>query len=192
MKSKWFLVVTVIFAVVILIEGYFIYDLNKQKKAEKSIVQLQDPADTLLPKPFKDFDKWNSLKEIQKIQRNMNKMFRDFNSNFQIDTSFSKIFQEFSLSPAVDIINGSNKYIVKVNLPGIENDKINVNVKDGILTIKTKEIEKETDKNSNFIERERFMGNFERSILLPKDVIVSKMKTEYKNGVLTITFPKKK
>ncbi|GBD91866.1 18 kDa heat shock protein [bacterium BMS3Abin04] len=192
MKSKWFLVVTVIFAVVILIEGYFIYDLNKQKKAEKSIVQLQDPADTLLPKPFKDFDKWNSLKEIQKIQRNMNKMFRDFNSNFQIDTSFSKIFQEFSLSPAVDIINGSNKYIVKVNLPGIENDKINVNVKDGILTIKTKEVEKETDKNSNFIERERFMGNFERSILLPKDVIVSKMKTEYKNGVLTITFPKKK
>ncbi len=192
MKSKWFLVVTVIFAVVILIEGYFIYDLNKQKKAEESIVQLQDPADTLLPKPFKDFDKWNSLKEIQKIQRNMNKMFRDFNSNFQIDTSFSKIFQEFSLSPAVDIINGSNKYIVKVNLPGIENDKINVNVKDGILTIKTKEIEKETDKNSNFIERERFMGNFERSILLPKDVIVSKMKTEYKNGVLTITFPKKK
>ena len=192
MKSKWFLVVTVIFAVVILIEGYFIYDLNKQKKAEKSIVQLQDPADTLLPKPFKDFDKWNSLKEIQKIQRNMNKMFRDFNSNFQIDTSFSKIFQEFSLSPAVDIINGSNKYIIKVNLPGIENDKINVNVKDGILTIKTKEIEKETDKNSNFIERERFMGNFERSILLPKDVIVSKMKTEYKNGVLTITFPKKK
>ena len=192
MKSKWFLVVTVIFAVVILIEGYFIYDLNKQKKAEESIVQLQDPADTLLPKPFKDFDKWNSLKEIQKIQRNMNKMFRDFNSNFQIDTSFSKIFQEFSLSPAVDIINGSNKYIVKVNLPGIENDKINVNVKDGILTIKTKEVEKETDKNSNFIERERFMGNFERSILLPKDVIVSKMKTEYKNGVLTITFPKKK
>jgi len=192
MKSKWFLIITVMFAVVILIEGYFIYDLSKQKKAEENIVQLQDPVDTLMPKPFKKFGTWDTFKEMQKIQRNMNKMFRNFNSNFQIDTSFNKLFQEFSLSPAVDIINGSNKYIVKVNLPGIENDKINVNVKNSILTIETKVVQKESDKKSNFIERERFMGNFKRSILLPKDVIIGKMKTEYKNGVLTITFPKKK
>jgi len=192
MKSKWFLAVTVIFAVVILVEGYFIYDLSKQKKAEENIVQLQDPVDTLMSKPFKKFGTWNTFKEMQKIQRNMNKMFRNFNSNFQIDTSFNKLSQEFSLSPAVDIINGSNKYIVKVNLPGIENDKIDVNVKDGILTIGTKVSEKEADKNSNFIERERFMGNFKRSILLPKGVIANRMKTEYKNGVLTITFLKKK
>lgn len=192
MKSKWFLVVTAIFAVVVLVEGYFIYDLSKRKNTEESIVQLQDPDDSLNHKHFKNFDMWNSFKEMQKIQQNMNKMFRNFNSNFQIDTSFDKLFQDFTLSPSIDIINGSEKYIVKVNLPGIENDKINVNVKNGILTIETKAAETEADKNSNFIERERFMGNFKRSILLPKDVVVSKMKTFYKNGVLTITFPKKK
>jgi len=192
MKSKWFLVVTAIFAVIILVEGYFIYDLSKRKNTEESIVQLQDPDDSLNPKHFKNFDMWNSFKEMQKIQQNMNKMFRNFNSNLQIDTSFDKLFQDFTLSPSIDIINGSEKYIVRVNLPGIENDKINVNVKNGILTIETKAAETKADKNSNFIERERFMGNFKRSILLPKDVVVSKMKTFYKNGVLTITFPKKK
>ncbi len=191
MKSKWFVVVTVIFAVIVLVEGYFIYDLSKQKKSEPHISYLQETGDTLMNNPFKKFDDWNSFEDIQKFQRNMDNLLRNFNSTFQADANFEKLFQDLTIPPAIDIINSKDKYIVKVNLPGVEDNKINVNVKDGVLTVETKVTNEKSDKDSKFIERERFMGNFKRSIVLPKDVIVSKMKTFYKNGVLTITFPKK-
>jgi len=81
-----------------------------------------------------------------------------------------------------------------VNLPGIDESTLKVNVEDHTLNISVK-TEKTTEEsngdNDNYSRKERFVGEFNRIMSLPGEVDAAKMKTDYKNGVLTITLPQK-
>ena len=58
------------------------------------------------------------------------------------------------------------------------------------ISIKTESLREQTDNNNMYQRRERFSGEFQRSLTLPGDVDKDTIKTEYNNGVLTITLPK--
>ena len=60
------------------------------------------------------------------------------------------------------------------------------------ISIKTEHAENQTDKkNGQYRFRERFMGEFHRALTLPGPADAAKMETEYRNGILIITIPKK-
>jgi len=97
-----------------------------------------------------------------------------------------------SFSPAIDLEDTDEAYIVRSDLPGLEKDKINLTVANNVLTIEgMRQTSKETaDQNKGFYAQERSYGSFARSLPLPGPVDESKISAEYKNGVLTITLPK--
>jgi HSP20 family protein len=100
--------------------------------------------------------------------------------------------REFSLTnvPAADIAAKDGHYEVAVELPGIDESNVSVNVSDDVLTIKgEKKEEKEETKKDYFLSERRF-GSFERSFRIPHGVDQGKIEAIFKKGVLTVTLPK--
>lgn len=94
-------------------------------------------------------------------------------------------------SPAVDILETEDAVTLKADLPDVKTEDIDVRVENGTLTLKgSRKFEK--DENVKGYHRiERSYGEFVRSFAVPPTVETDKVGAEYKNGVLTITLPKK-
>ncbi len=99
-------------------------------------------------------------------------------------------FEDTPWSFNVDLEETDKAYIVKADLPGMDEKDIKVELNDNILTISGSRTENREEKNKNYHRIERFSGSFCRSIELPREVDANKAKAEYKKGVLTIELPK--
>jgi HSP20 family protein len=91
----------------------------------------------------------------------------------------------------IDLEETDKSYVVKADLPGLNEKDIKVELNDNILTISGTREEKREEKNKNYHRIERFSGSFCRSIEIPREVDADKATASYKNGVLTIELPKK-
>ena len=93
-------------------------------------------------------------------------------------------------SPAVDVVETENSLVLKADLPDVDLKDIDVQVENLTLTLKGhRHFEKESGKGYHRIERS--YGSFVRSFTVPSTVDTEKVAADYKNGVLTITLPKK-
>jgi HSP20 family protein len=92
--------------------------------------------------------------------------------------------------PPADVVERDKEYLVKVDLPDVHKDDVQVLFDDGVLTIKgERKIEKEV-KGEKVHRTERYFGMFERSFALPEDVEVKGIRAESKDGVLIVTLPR--
>ncbi len=116
-------------------------------------------------------------------------IFADFFDSF-FTTDLSPANEK--LSPAVDIEEDKDKYIVKADIPGMKQEDIKVEIDDGVLKIsgERKYEKKEEDKDKKYHYYERSYGAFERRFVLPSDTDVDKIDAKYENGVLEIQIPK--
>ena len=76
-------------------------------------------------------------------------------------------------------------------LPGLDEKNIEVNVANGVLTVKGQKEEEKVEKKEDFHLRERRFGSFARSVRIPDAVDADKIEANFKNGVLKVTLPKK-
>ncbi|MCY4579854.1 MAG: Hsp20/alpha crystallin family protein, partial [Chloroflexi bacterium] len=77
--------------------------------------------------------------------------------------------------------------VLRATIPGVAPEDIDVTVEDGVLTINA---ETPNDSDASFIIRERRAGKLYRALRLPNTLDVGKAESDYRNGVLTLTFPK--
>jgi len=136
---------------------------------------------------------WNPYEEIQRMQRDMDRMFNDAFNRFNNSPDFQPLFRESFTTPEMDLQEDNDKYTVIVNLPGSDKDNISVNLNGQILKVQGEQkLEKQNkDRQGNIIFQERRSGAFQRSITLPGPVKQAGMKTRVDNGVLTVIIPKK-
>lgn len=94
-------------------------------------------------------------------------------------------------TPAVDVIERDTEYRVKADLPGIKKDDIHVDLQDDTLTIsaETKE-EYEKKEGEVLLRQERHYGKFVRCLRLAHHIDDSKVKANFKDGVLELVLPK--
>lgn len=94
-------------------------------------------------------------------------------------------------APRMDMKETENAFEVKLTMPGIDKDNLDISVTDGVLTVKgeTKEDE-EKEENGKWLVREHKHVAYYRSVRLPSEVQAEKAEAEYKNGVLLLTLPK--
>jgi HSP20 family protein len=154
-------------------------------------------ADSNITKnPLDPFANDPIFQEFQKLQEDMDRVLESFHkrffSNIEIPTIGNFNTGAFSMSVKTDVIDKGDKYVIKANLPGVDKKSIKVEVKDNILSIKAEtKKEKEEKKGDKLIRQERFIGSFYRAMSLPDDADSDHLKTDYKDGVLTIIIPKK-
>ena len=92
--------------------------------------------------------------------------------------------------PAVDIIEDEKEYLIKVELPEVQKDGVQVTVEGGTLTISGERKGEKEEKNRKFHRMERYYGRFERSFSIPDDAEASKVNAEFKDGVLRVHLAK--
>jgi HSP20 family protein len=94
-------------------------------------------------------------------------------------------------SPAVDIYETENELVLKADVPDVDPKDIDVRVENQTLTI-SGERKFELDQSSKGFHRiERSYGNFVRSFAVPNTFDTEKIGADFKNGVLTVSLPKK-
>ena len=94
-------------------------------------------------------------------------------------------------TPAVDILENEQSLVLKADIPGMTENEIGISIENGTLTLKgERKFEKQEDK-AGYHRIERSYGTFARSFLLPDSVDAEHVAADYKNGLLTVTIPKK-
>ena len=98
-----------------------------------------------------------------------------------------------SRTPLVDMIDKGDRYFLRLELPGIEKDKIHLTTTDDSIEISAEQSEEKTDedKSHNYIYNERSYRSFYRSIPIPEEILSSKVTAKMQNGILQIEIPKK-
>jgi HSP20 family protein len=93
-------------------------------------------------------------------------------------------------TPATDIHESKDDFQLKVELPGISKEDVNVEFENGILTINGERKEEKDVKEDNVHRVERCYGTFSRSFRLPKNVNDKKISANMKDGILELKVPK--
>jgi HSP20 family protein len=130
------------------------------------------------------FDKWNPARDLHRFRRELD----DFLEKFGVEGNVFKDWQH-STHPACETYVEGDKFIVRVDLPGIDPANIDVKVLGGVLTIKASRKEKSDMSKQDYLRREIRYGSFERSISLPEGIKAEDLKASYRNGVLELTAP---
>lgn len=93
-------------------------------------------------------------------------------------------------TPALDLYEDKDNVFVRVELPGMRKEEIDLSLHDGSLSISGERRGEDVFKNAEVYRAERFFGRFQRTVSLPTPVAVDKVKAQYKDGILTVTLPK--
>ena len=129
--------------------------------------------------------KWTPKRNMMSLFDEVENMVHQaFNHSVENDGS------SLSYRPLMNVSETESDYLVMMDLPGVEKKDVEVNVKDGILTISGERKIVNQDSGNNRIRCESAHGTFSRSFELASDIVEDKIKANFKDGVLNITIPK--
>ena len=130
------------------------------------------------------------FQELTSIQERMNRLFEDFAGRVPLALGTEESLSTWGFAPPVDIYEDANKLVFKMEIPGMEEKDLKVEVEGNVLTVSgERKLEKEV-KEEQFRRKERHYGAFSRSFTLPSTVDPGKIEANYANGVLAIELPK--
>ena len=93
-------------------------------------------------------------------------------------------------APALDVHEDKDGYTVRVELPGLKREDIDVALQDGVVVISGERKAEVRKEDTEVHRQERFYGKFSRALTLPTAVVSDKVVANYKDGILTVTLPK--
>jgi HSP20 family protein len=128
---------------------------------------------------------WPGFGRLSDLRDEIDRLFESPLSEL---TRTSKLLSDWT--PALDVFEDKDNFIVKAELPGIKKEEIEVSLHDGSLSISGERKTETKHEDSEVYRAERFFGRFQRTVSLPAAVAADKVKAAYKDGVLTITLPK--
>ncbi len=130
--------------------------------------------------------RWEPFRGLSTLHDQVNRIFNETVLRGQGEDSALTTW-----SPAVDIYETENELVVKADLPDVAEKDIDVRVENNLLTIRGERKFGKSVSEDNYLRVERSYGTFSRSFSLPNTVNAEAIHAEYKNGVLTVTMPKR-
>ncbi len=120
--------------------------------------------------------------------------YRPFEQFFNNEMANFWSGDNFLETPAFNIIEGNDRYVIELAAPGLDKDDFNIEIKDQILTIKVQKEESKdaetTDNNTKYIKREFSFNQFSRSFTLDKTIAQNDIEATYDNGILRVSLKK--
>jgi HSP20 family protein len=107
------------------------------------------------------------------------------------DRESSASLQSELLKPTLDLAATENEYTISVELPGVECGEVKLELVDDSLKIEGEKRQEKEQKEKDFYRMERSYGSFQRVLSLPDDADQNQIEAVFKNGVMTITVPRK-
>jgi len=116
--------------------------------------------------------------------------FDNLDHFFSDEDWFLPVLPKFQAEPVMDVYETDKDVVAEVNLPGVDPEKIDVSVKNGILRVSGASEEKTEEKKKGYWRKEIRKGSFERAVRLPAEVKEDEVEATYEKGVLKIVMPK--
>jgi len=129
--------------------------------------------------------RFDPFRDLAVLQDRMNRLFNDSYSNRQED----HLLNRGTWVPPVDIYEADGQLVIKVEVPDMRREDIDVTVENSTLSIRGERKLDDEIKQESFHRVERAYGSFVRTFSLPTTVDAGKIGAEYKNGVLTVKLP---
>lgn len=130
--------------------------------------------------------KWEPFRDLMAMQDRMTRL---------IDETLSRIWKDDMAqgvwSPPVDILERGDEVVLKVDLPGVSQNEIDIRVEEGTVTIQGERRFVKESSEENYVQTERPYGTFRRTFSIPRTIDQESIKASYKDGVLRIILPRK-
>ena len=130
--------------------------------------------------------RWDPVRELDSLQGDMNRLFDRFferPGNGGADRRWI---------PAMDLVEKDDHLELRADLPGMSEDDVHIEIKDGVLTISGERTAEEEETREGYRRFERAFGRFTRSVALPDGIDANDVQANFENGVLEVRIPKPK
>jgi HSP20 family protein len=128
--------------------------------------------------------RWDSSREVDSLQSEVNRLFDTFFGGRPADGGIRRWV------PPMDVVETDDHLVLRADLPGLDRDDVNLEVKDGALTISGERKAEHEERTDGFYRVERAFGGFSRSMSLPEHVDAERITANFENGVLEVRIPK--
>jgi len=131
--------------------------------------------------------RWEPFKDLLSLQDRMNRLFEEtLARGSSLDSDRSGQW-----SPAVDIMETESELLLKAELPGINLEEIDLQIKDQVLTLRGERRFDHETKKEHYYRIERLYGAFSRSFTLPPTIDPNGIKAVLRDGILEVRIPKR-
>ena len=130
--------------------------------------------------------KWEPFRDLMAMQDRMTRL---------IDETLSRIWKEEVTrevwSPPVDILERENEVVLKIDLPEVSQNEIDIRIEENTLIIQGERRFIKDTPDGNYIQIERPYGTFRRTFSIPRTIDHEGIKASYKDGVLRVILPRR-
>jgi HSP20 family protein len=127
--------------------------------------------------------RWEPARELDTLQSDVNRLFDSFFGRREAGTSRRWV-------PAMDLVETEDTLVLRADLPGMDRDDIEIEVKDGVLTVSGERRAEHETEREGYHRVERSFGRFSRSLGLPRGIDPSGVEASFQRGVLEVKIPK--
>jgi HSP20 family protein len=129
--------------------------------------------------------RWDPFRDVLALQNRMNSLFQEFNR------SEGDALTTAAFVPPVDIYEDEHKIVLKLEVPGLKESDLDIQLENNVLTIRGERKFEKEEKEENFHRIERRYGSFYRSFTVPNTVNSESVKASYDAGVLKLELEKR-
>jgi HSP20 family protein len=131
--------------------------------------------------------RWEPLRELGTLQNEMNRLF---NTVFDTPTTGGNGGTMRRWMPAMDLLETADHFVLRADLPGMNQEDVNIELEDSTLTISGERKTEHETKEEGYYRVERASGSFSRSLTLPKGIDPEAVTASFDRGVLEVRIPK--
>jgi len=131
--------------------------------------------------------RWEPARELQAIQQEMNRLF---GSAFDTQGGVANGVAGSRWIPPMDLVENDDQFVVRADLPGVEEKDVSVELEDNVLTISGSRSSDAQQRKEGYYRIERAHGAFSRSLTLPEGIDPDGIKASFAKGVLEVRIPK--
>jgi HSP20 family protein len=132
--------------------------------------------------------RWDPFREVASLQNRMNSLLQDFSRN---QGGESDLVSTANFVPPVDVYEDEDKVVLKLEIPGIQDQDLDIRMENNTLTVRGERKFDKEEKEENFHRIERRYGSFYRAFSLPSTVDGENVQARYDAGVLRIELPRR-
>ncbi len=130
-----------------------------------------------------ELNDWSAFDHLNTLRHEINRFFEPV-----IDRDSSDVFNTWA--PAIDLYEDQESLVLTAELPGLKKEDIEINVHENTVTVSGERKSIPVPEGARSSRTERFVGRFQRTLSLPKQVDSNAVKATYRDGLLRVTLPK--
>ncbi len=125
-----------------------------------------------------ELTEWRPFSDFAELRHRLDQAFRDLSDGAQ-----------HGWTPSVDLVRRDDALVLRADIPGIKPEDVEIEVEDNVLTVSGEHREETEEKKEHYMRRERRIGSFSRSMILPEGVTADDVEATTEEGVLEVTIP---